>query len=316
MPFQHNLKIGIDLPVYQWLRFLPASSASGCCMCNDERGTNRFIYFIFSATSFWRYDTWSDSWQQLANPPSFTFGAGTAMVFDPSQGTQGRVWLFGPSSSSPYSVFAYYDVATNTWTTRTTPPGISSQWGTDARLVHTCSYYNSLGNDDYIYLIGNNSTTFYKYSISGNSWNAVAGYLPAGAGAGCALLWDWGSGGDPDKIYALRGAGTSTIYRYSITYDSWTTISYVPATETFTTGTSAVYDPVRRRIWIQKDATHRMYYLDLANLTLYPGGTWPYTSGTAIVGNGLCYIKTTDGAEYLYYRRQTGTEFWRTLIFF
>jgi hypothetical protein len=59
-----------------------------------------------------------------------------------------------------------------------------------------------------------------------------------------------------------------------------------------------------------------MLYFDLATSTMYPGGIWPYTSGTSIVGDGLCYVKTSDGAEYLYYRRNSGTEFWRTLIFF
>jgi hypothetical protein len=313
MPFAPNLRPGIDLPVYQWLRFMPASSAAGCCMCNDETGTNRFIYFIFSATSFWKYDIWSDSWQQLASPPSFTFGAGTAMVFDPSGGTQGYIWLFGPSSSSPYAVFAYYDIANNTWTSRAAPSGLSAQWGTDAALVHTCSFYASSGNDDHIYLIGNNSTTFYRYSISANSWTTLAA-LPASAGAGCAIHWDWA--GDTDKLYVLRGGGTSTIYLYSISGNSWTTLTYNSATETFTTGTTTAYDPVRRRIWIQKDNTHRMYYLDLTERILYPGGTWPYTGGAAIVGDGLCYVKTPDEAEYLYFRRHAGTEFWRTLIFF
>lgn len=315
MAFQHNLKKGIDLPVFQWLRFLPASKGAGACLVNDERGTNQFIYFIFSATSFWRYNIVADTFQQLANPPSLTFAAGVAMVFDPSQGTEGRIWLFAPLSSSPYCVFAYYDIATNTWTSRATITGLSAQWGTDAALIHTCSIYNANGNDDYIYLIGNNATTFYRYSISGNSWTTLTA-LPAAAGAGCGLYWDWGTGGDTDKIYAIRGAGSSTIYRYSISGNSWSTITYVPATETFTTGTSGAYDNVRRRIWIQKDATHRVYYFDLATSKMLPGFTFPYTSGTAVVGDGLCYVKTEDEAEYLYYARQSGTELWRTLIFF
>jgi len=315
MAFNTNLKQGIDLPVYQWLRFMPASSAAGSCMCNDERGTNRFIYFIFSATSFWRYDIWSDSWQQLANPPSFTFAAGTAMVFDPSKGTQGYIWLFGPSSSSPYAVFSYYDIATNTWTSRAAPSGLAAQWGTDAALVHTDINYNASGNDDYIYLIGNASTYLYRYSISGNNWTTLA-TIPGSSGAGCAIHWDWGTGGNVDKLYDLRGGGTANLYSYSISGNNWTTENPQPATETFTTGTTTAYDPVRRRIWVQKDATHRMYYLDLATSIIYPGGTWPYAPGTAIVGDGLCYTKTTDGAEYIYFRRHSAAEIWRTLIFF
>jgi hypothetical protein len=59
-----------------------------------------------------------------------------------------------------------------------------------------------------------------------------------------------------------------------------------------------------------------MFYFDLATFTISPGGIWPYGSGTSIVGKALCYVKTPDDAEYLYYRRNTGIEFWRTLIFF
>jgi hypothetical protein len=312
MPFNPNLEPGVDLPVYQWLRFLPASSANGCCMCNDERGTDRFIYFLFSATSFWRYDTWTDSWQQLANPPSFSFGAGTTMVFDP---VNNRIWLFGPSSSTPFAVFAFYDIANNTWTSRAAPSGLASAWGTDASLVYTPTTYNPSGNNDFIYLIGNNSTTFYRYSITNNDWTTLAS-LPAAPGAGCSIHWDWGSGGNPNFLYVIRGGGSSTIYRYSISGNSWSTVTYRPSTEGFTTGTVSAYDPTRRRIWIQKDNTHRMYYLDLVTSIMYPGGVFPYIGGTtAIVGDGLCYVKTPDGAEYIYFRRHTGTEFWRTLIF-
>jgi hypothetical protein len=315
MPFDHNLKPGVDLPVYQWLRFLPASSANGSSMCNDKRGTNRFIYFIFSATSFWRYDTWSDSWQQLANPPSFSFGSGTAIIFDPSRGTSGYVWLFGPLSSSPFAVFAFYDIANNAWTSRAAPSGLASAWGTDASLVHTCSIYNASGNDDYIYLIGNNATTFYRYSITDNTWTTLAS-LPAAAGAGCSIHWDWGPGGNPNFLYAIRGGASVAIFRYSISGNSWTTLSYTPSVETFGAGSVSVYDPNRRRIWIEKDNTHRMYYFDLATSTMFPGGIWPFSGGTAMVGDGLCYVKTPDEAEFLYFRRHTGTEFWRTLILF
>jgi hypothetical protein len=284
-------------------------------MCNDERGTDRFIYFIFSATSFWRYDTWSDSWQQLPSPPSFSFGSGTAMIVDPSRGTQGYIWLFGPLSSSPYALFAYFDIANNTWTSRAAPTGLSSAWGTDASLVHTCNIYNAAGNDDYIYLVGNNTSTLYRYSISGNTWTVLAS-SPGTINAGCSIQWDWGTGGDSNALYVIKGGSNTTIYRYSISGNSWITLAYYPAVETFTAGTVSAYDPARRRIWIQRDSTHRMFYLDLATSIMYPGGVWPYSGGTGIVGDGLCYVKTPDGTEYLYYRRNSGSEFWRTLIFF
>jgi len=307
-----NLKKGIDLPVWQWLKPLPAASAAGASIVNDKRGADRFIYVLLGAASFWRYDTWTDTFQQLANPPTITFAAGVAMTFDPSQGTAGRVWLFAPLSASPWAVFAYYDAATNIWTSRNVPAGLAAQWGTDASLSHTCSTYNASGNDDYIYLIGNNSTAWYRFSITGNSWSTMSPVLPAAAGAGCALIWVFGF--NSDKLYYLRGTATAALYVFTISTPAWTAdVAYNPKTETFTTGTCCAYDSVKR-IYIQKDATHRIYYYQLDEDKLLPANTVPYISGTAMVGDGFAYLKTTDGAEYLYYRRQTGTEFWRTLI--
>jgi len=309
MPVTLNLKKVIDLPIFQWLRFLPASSAAGASQCNDERGTDRFIYMILGASSFWRYDTWTDSYQQLANPPSITFAAGVALVFDPSRN---YVWLFAPLNASPWCVFAYYDVATNAWTSRAVPSGLAAQWGTDTTLCHPCTTYNAAGNDDYIYLIGNNSTTWYRYSVSGNAWTSMTPVLPATPGAGCALIWPFGY--NTDRLYYLRGSGSASLYYFTMSTALWSSdIAYVPKTETFVTGTVVTYDSAKR-IYIVKDGTHRIFYYQLDEDKMYPGGMIPYTSGTAIVGDGFVYVKSPDGAEYLYYRRHTGTELWRMLI--
>ncbi len=307
-----NLKPGIDLPVYQWLRFTPATAAAGNCVSSDKRGIDRYIYMLLSATAFWRYDTYSDSYQQLANPPSLAFGAGVSMTFDPSQGAEGRIWLFGPVSSSPYAVFAYYDIGTNAWTTRNVPSGLAAAWGTDAHLSHTCSAYHIAGNDDHIYLIGNNATTWYRYSITGNSWSTMTPALLGSAGAGCSMIWEWGR--NPDKLWIMRGGGSVIFYEYSISGGTLTTLTVQPTTETFTTGSGIAYDPDDNRIYIGKDATHRFYYFDLETNRIIPAGMWPYTSGTAHVGDGMCWVKTFDGARYLYYRRQAGNEFWRCLV--
>lgn len=312
MPVTLNLKRGIDLPVFQWLRFLPVASAAGACMCTDKRGTDRFIYMLLGAASFWRYDVWTDSFQQLANPPTLSFVAGVALTFDPSRGTSGYVWLSAPLTASPWHMFAYYDVATNTWTSRTVVTGLVAAFGTDAALAHTCSTYNAGGNDDYIYLIGNNSTTWYRFSIAGNAWTAMSPVLPAAAGAGCALVWTFGY--NVDRLYFIRGVATSAVYYFTISVPTWSaSIAYVPATETFTTGTVAAYDALNR-IYVVKDATHRIFSYQLNEDRMYPAGFLPYASGTAIVGDKFIYVKTSDGAEYLYYGRHTGAEFWRMLI--
>jgi hypothetical protein len=278
-------------------------------MCNDERGTDRYIYMLLASGSFWRYDIWTDTYQQLTSNPTITFAAGVALVYDPSRG---YVWMFAPLSSSPYAVFAYYDTATNTWTTRNAPSGLSAQWGTDAALVHTCTTYNTGGNDDYIYLIGNAGTTWYRFSVSGNSWTSMTPALPASVGAGCSIIWPWGSS-NVDRLIVFRGSATSIVYSTPISSPSWTTITYYPATETFSTGSVFAYDG-GERIYIVKDATQRGFYYQISEARMYPSFYFPYTSGTAIVGDGLSYVKTEDGVQFLYYRRHSGKEFWRTLL--
>jgi len=315
MPFNHNLKPGIDLPIWQWLRFLPVTNAAGACQVSDKRGTDRYIYFLFSTASFWRYDTITDSWIQLASPGALggsgTWGAGTCMVFDPSQGSAGRIWLLNGYTTQ--CGFGYYDISTNAWTSRSVT-NLPAVWGTDGAMSHTCTGYNVAGNDDYIYLIGNNATVFYRYSISGNSWSTMANALTGAAGAGCGIHWIQST--DPDKLFVIRGGANSTIYRYSIGTPGWTTLTYYPNSETFTTGSASAYDSTNGRVWIQKDATHRLYYYDLATDKMMNAGVIPYVSGTAVAGDRLSYVKTSDGAQYLYYTRASGTEFFRTLIFF
>jgi hypothetical protein len=65
----------VDLPTWEWTRFAPAVSAAVSSSCaadnpnflSTEHG--RYIYFLIGSTAFWRYDTFADSYMQLASPP-------------------------------------------------------------------------------------------------------------------------------------------------------------------------------------------------------------------------------------------------------
>lgn len=63
MSVTSQLKPIVDLPVFEWARFAPVNTASSSAYTRDER----YIYYIYQ-TAFWRYDTYNDSWQQLATP--------------------------------------------------------------------------------------------------------------------------------------------------------------------------------------------------------------------------------------------------------
>jgi hypothetical protein len=59
-----NLKPKVDLPVWEWCRPLPVASTAISCTCHSP--DKRYIYYIVSA-ALYRYDTISDSWNQLAS---------------------------------------------------------------------------------------------------------------------------------------------------------------------------------------------------------------------------------------------------------
>jgi hypothetical protein len=84
MPVTSQLKPIVDLPVFEWGRFAPANTSGSSAYTRDDR----YIYYIFT-TAFWRYDTYNDSWQQLASP---VLGVGnlTDLTYCKTQGYYGR----------------------------------------------------------------------------------------------------------------------------------------------------------------------------------------------------------------------------------
>jgi len=64
----NNLKVQVDMPVWEWARLASTASASGSCTTCNGKLTDRYIYYYINSTNFWRYDTNTDSWQQLASP--------------------------------------------------------------------------------------------------------------------------------------------------------------------------------------------------------------------------------------------------------
>lgn len=70
-----NLGKGDDFPRWKPTKFAPANSSalSGACGADNtiiEERHGRYIYYLIGASSFWRWDRTSDSWQQLASPPT------------------------------------------------------------------------------------------------------------------------------------------------------------------------------------------------------------------------------------------------------
>ncbi len=89
MAVTNNLVPQVDLPVWEWLRFAPVATQALSTLCVSEESENsRYMYYL--STTFWRYDTKMDSWQQLQTPnvtPSVT----SSMRFANFNGYSGNI---------------------------------------------------------------------------------------------------------------------------------------------------------------------------------------------------------------------------------
>lgn len=220
---------------------------------------NKYIYWLrgYNSTTFRRYHIYADAHFYLTGAP-WSVQQGGWLIYDPSRN---RFWA---TQGNGGTGFAYYSPANASWSSVTSLP-VAANYG--SWIVHTCSSLKSNANDDRIYYApAYGSSSFYYYSISGNSFSSLTS-APGTLSNGSNGVWVYNY--DPDKIYVIRGGSSSTIYVYSISGNSWTTLTYYPASFSFTTGTSAAYDPVDNRIYLTLSEGYRyIYYLDLATNTM------------------------------------------------
>lgn len=182
----------------------------------------------------------------------------------------------------------------------------------------TAGYYGNM------YLVGSNATVMYRYNIGANAWattsaNSGNPAIPAISGAvgtGCALKWLPAYG--PDKLWCLRGNGTANVYIYDLVANTWSTETFYPNTETFTTGTCVAARDVNGKqgtLLIQKDATMRIYegvpYRNTLECKLHQN---VYPTGSAVVGDKSCVITSPDGMDYYYLLLPSSTAFLRALL--
>ena len=87
MALQNLLKPQVDLPVFEWMRFAPVATVStSALVSSDEKA--RYMYYI-NAQAMWRYDTYSDSWQECA-PPNIAPVTAVAAKYAAYSGSRGH----------------------------------------------------------------------------------------------------------------------------------------------------------------------------------------------------------------------------------
>lgn len=141
----------VDLPTWEWTRFAPANSSAISSTCSADNGNflqeeqGRYIYSLISATQFFRYDTWTDMYQQLSSPPiaPVTF---SSMKYCGGLGINGNVIAAGASTLTVPSITQQallgYDVVIVSGTgagQRRTITGVAEPIAADSGIVTAVS---------------------------------------------------------------------------------------------------------------------------------------------------------------------------------
>lgn len=98
MSVTNNLKKQVDLPIFEWLRPLPTAVSAISALTKSTLDSDKSIYYLVGST-FYKYDTIGDSWQQLASPvvgPSVLLELG----YSPSVGHYGRAISNGGAANT------------------------------------------------------------------------------------------------------------------------------------------------------------------------------------------------------------------------
>lgn len=196
------------------------------------------------------------------------------------------------------------------------------------------SQYEITGNDDFLYLLGNNAATMYRYSISANSWTTLAPTTARTGGPGTGMSANWISKTgesfwsnesdirDGRYIYSFRGAAGGLLDRYDISggtagAGAWLAINYINLLETFTTGSSYAAD--NRYIYIRKEATGRFFKYSIRGNYIEPLTTNMYPESTPVIGDKIWLRKYEEGSTtklvWLYAIQNTSNILHRILLY-
>jgi len=312
--------------------------------------TGRYYVFIPHATAgsqgFKYYDVATNTWSSALTVTNAPTGAAADLAMKATPGALASMATGTATSATGTTIVT----TGKTWTTN---QWVNSQVritsGTGAGQVRTItandatsltvatwtitpstdSVYSIEGNDDFIYLTGNSATTFYRYSISGNSWSTLAARSVAPGSGGVSLNWvrsstnsTWSNESailNGRRLYSFRGGATGNLDYYDISSNTWTAIATTyqnGGSETFTTGTS-YENGSNGMIYIQKDITGRFFNFDCITNTLKPWSLLPFGQGTATVGNKVFSVKYVDGGTtitFIYFAINTGANIFRCLV--
>jgi len=332
------------------------SAVPGAVANNDTFRLTTGTFFVFmpgtlSATSFKKYDvatgvwtacsvtglpaTWGTDGRMVAtNIVGVSYDSGTASsgsattLVDSTKAWTADQWInYQVRITGGTGIGQIRTITDNNATTLTFASGAT---------IDATSTYVIEGDENAIYLIGNNAVTMYKYSISGNSWATIAPTTARGAAPGLGAGFEFvGKTGDTvwaditdikdgRYIYSLRGGASAVIDRYNISggtngAGAWEVMAYVPYITTFTTGAST--DWAGEYIFIAKEGSatvpQKFFKYNIISNAIRPVATDWYLNGAALLGNKLWmrYLSSAQEVLWLYNLGSTSTNLRRLMIF-
>jgi hypothetical protein len=234
---------------------------------------NGNIYYVGgeSSSNIYKYNISTNTW---SNPAGYTTNLYTWGII--SHGGNDKIYSFNnnPGGGNGNGC-TYYDTTSNAVVNITASP----ESGRRGRgIVDSTATYGYLQPG----YTAAPDTSFYRYSVSGNSWSTMTDYP--------TTVYDIGIAYDSTNgtIYGLGGQGVTAFYQYNISTNTWTSK---------TTSGSAINGfgvGLNGKVWYLGDSSGRMRYYDPTT------NTWTIKTATnAAVGTQVGHL-INDGTNDLY----------------
>jgi len=278
----------------------PIGVSYGGCVAYDDETKSVFMLSGNWRDNFLRYDSITDSWNELPKiPASIAYGT-TMKVVD------GFVYVLRANNSS---LFYRFNIEENSWEIPQRGLFGPSHLGTGSTFDY---YYGSEMEEDdsgNIYIIrGDHSNDFGRYNISSGEF-VMLDSLPVGVYYGSAMVFNK----DEGAIYASAGSGIRTrdnsgesnyFMKYTIATNSWEIITDDPIPDQTSYGSSMVYDGSRYIYLSEGSNTDDWWSYDTQAVS---GSRWstnlPTTSGQLQYYGGEMIYKEVGGVPYIYWTR-------------
>jgi hypothetical protein len=188
---------------------------------------------VLTSTPSWVGDDYAEFATGTATSGTSTTLVNSAKTWTVNQWVNFQVRIVSGTGAGQYRTISANDATSVT---------VSIAW---AITPDSTSVYAIEGNDNFLYLIGNNAVTMYRYSITTDTWTTLTPTVAraAAAAGGCSLLWVRDSD-DPKwtdesaiingrRLYSMRGGNSSAVDYYDIPSNSWVALPNVTTTDAF-----------------------------------------------------------------------------------